>query len=938
MAINSSSFGSYFRFALGAAVVAAVGAFSFASCSVDTSGLVFDDGLWAEAGLGDDGGLGGTSGDGGDGGANTPCTAGEVRCTADGFLQTCEGDPGVYNAGTNCGGPGRCSASRNMCLDCAPGSTRCAGPLLEQCTMAGDGYEPVMNCSSGENCVAGELGYCRDCAAGDMFCEAHIVLIGGAGENQLPQQRLIACAEDDQGHFTRNAACEATSPICNADAKACRACEAGTSSCYGPRVERCNADGTSSSVVRECTFSSMCDAETQTCSTPTCAANQTQCDGARLQGCADGSWIDLKTCGSADLCDINQGCRVCQPYKQRCNGKTLESCNAYGTAWITKATCGSALTCFVDSNGYGYCNTCEPGSWECWPGDTYYGVCGQLGYYEYNGTQCATGTVCDAKLKKCVTCTPGVQECTSSNQLRRCRDDGTGWDVVENCQVNRKQCIATLPQCADGSIGSTFCDEQGNFKRVGADGVAVTVQACGSPALCDYVAGCLPPKCTVGQILCQGGRALRCGDGANMTEIADCGSPNACVDGLGCVTALAVGAGTSHTCAVLTPRGVEAPLADRAGVIACWGANDSGQLGTDGPLVDASEPRLMVVKPVGFDDMPAGWSIAFFRKVCGGKDYSCAEYVFAENNTPKISVACWGSNQFGQLGIGSEQPGPYNSLVALIGGDSPETSLPLRGLTCGEQFACAQSSLGVAHCWGANADGQIGNGAKDPAGVRAPYAVGTHRFTHLSAGARHVCGVKGDGTVWCWGANDKGQLGTGGPAGGSATPVKLDLTGAKAAAPVAGSQFTGLLVGTSGGRSFGDNLFGQLLTANTQSSTTPVSMAGLGTVAPAQWVSGPGASHACLRTAEDSLRCWGANVFGQLGVAGTLDQSSLAPVVGIGSLQKQDAIAVGGAHTCAIDETGGLHCWGANSRGQLGLAKRSVRELEPRLVIPGAAP
>jgi alpha-tubulin suppressor-like RCC1 family protein len=70
------------------------------------------------------------------------------------------------------------------------------------------------------------------------------------------------------------------------------------------------------------------------------------------------------------------------------------------------------------------------------------------------------------------------------------------------------------------------------------------------------------------------------------------------------------------------------------------------------------------------------------------------------------------------------------------------------------------TSTGAAYCWGRNLDGELGNGSRDNGGV--PIAVNTQlRFTHISAGTTHTCGMSTMGEAYCWGRNETGQLGVG---------------------------------------------------------------------------------------------------------------------------------------------------------------------------------
>src|SRR5438094_587618 len=78
----------------------------------------------------------------------------------------------------------------------------------------------------------------------------------------------------------------------------------------------------------------------------------------------------------------------------------------------------------------------------------------------------------------------------------------------------------------------------------------------------------------------------------------------------------------------------------------------------------------------------------------------------------------------------------------------------------------------------------------------------------------------------------------------------------------------------------------------------------------------PDTAHACLVTAAGGVACWGKNDYGQLGDGSNVDRSVPAPVSGLES--GIVSVAAGGAHSCALDTSGGVRCWGSNSGGQLG--------------------
>ena len=107
-------------------------------------------------------------------------------------------------------------------------------------------------------------------------------------------------------------------------------------------------------------------------------------------------------------------------------------------------------------------------------------------------------------------------------------------------------------------------------------------------------------------------------------------------------------------------------------------------------------------------------------------------------------------------------------------------------IAAGEHHTCAATADGRAFCWGLNDRGQLGSATTEMCGDRSagpsatispcssvPRPVNTAlRFVGLGLGIWHSCGLQANGEVYCWGANDQGQLGTG-DTGARATPAKV---------------------------------------------------------------------------------------------------------------------------------------------------------------------
>ena len=234
-----------------------------------------------------------------------------------------------------------------------------------------------------------------------------------------------------------------------------------------------------------------------------------------------------------------------------------------------------------------------------------------------------------------------------------------------------------------------------------------------------------------GQAVCWGAAARgQLGTG----EVVDHAAPAAPIGFPAKATALVAGA--RHACALLED-----------GRIACWGANDSGQLGL-GDQEDRTRPTTV--------DTNGGRA----RAVAAGGATTC---VLVDGG----AVTCWGANDRGQLGLGDAMPRAAAGArgVALGAGQTASS------LAVGGAFACALLGSADAKCWGDNRAMQLGAPILGPAYGDGPNETGDFLPAAAQGGGRslravvagrvHACGILDTGDVRCWGDNGSGQLGAG---------------------------------------------------------------------------------------------------------------------------------------------------------------------------------
>jgi alpha-tubulin suppressor-like RCC1 family protein len=189
-----------------------------------------------------------------------------------------------------------------------------------------------------------------------------------------------------------------------------------------------------------------------------------------------------------------------------------------------------------------------------------------------------------------------------------------------------------------------------------------------------------------------------------------------------------------------------------------------------------------------------------------------------------------------------------------------------------ERHTCAIDTTGQSWCWGYGAEGALGGGFtfgdSIPAAVTHPSGV---TFTSISSQYRHVCALDTTGQAWCWGKNPNGQLGDN-TLTTRYTPVAVQQPGGVtfASLQVGWSQSCGV---TSGGQSYcwGQNNRGQLGDASFTQRKVPVAVSQPSGVA--FGIVSPGGYHTCGVDGVGQSWCWGRNDFSQIGNGGTTDSN-----------------------------------------------------------------
>ncbi len=177
------------------------------------------------------------------------------------------------------------------------------------------------------------------------------------------------------------------------------------------------------------------------------------------------------------------------------------------------------------------------------------------------------------------------------------------------------------------------------------------------------------------------------------------------------------------------------------------GDNDSGQLG-DGTYNRSYKPVLVDTNSIGN---------LHFISISSGEDHTCA---LATNN----KIYCWGDNSVGELGDGSN----INKNKPVLIDTSDISNIQFTSVASSYASTCAISDNEQAYCWGYNNYGQLGDGTNDnqnrPILVDTS-SIGNIKFKNIALstidGFAHTCALSTNGQVYCWGNNTYGQLGDG---------------------------------------------------------------------------------------------------------------------------------------------------------------------------------
>jgi hypothetical protein len=351
----------------------------------------------------------------------------------------------------------------------------------------------------------------------------------------------------------------------------------------------------------------------------------------------------------------------------------------------------------------------------------------------------------------------------------------------------------------------------------------------------------------------------------------------------------------------------------KAPQLLAWGLNGSGELGTG----QASNKPIQVLN--------SGGSASIWNQVSFGAFNSAA---IKSDGT----LWTWGNNDSGQLGNGASGAGTSRtSPGSTAGAGTNWRQVDVAGGQGITSYMAAVKTDGTLWTWGVNSSGQLGSGVTTARSSPDTTAGGGTTWKQVSCYTNFTAAIKTDGTLWTWGLNASGQLGTGtttnrsspNTTAGGGTNWKTVACGYNVAAAIKtdGTLWT-----------WGLNASGQLGTGTTTNRSSPDTTAGGGT----NWKTvACGFKLTAAIKSDGTLWTWGLNASGQLGTGTTTNRSSPNTTAGGGTNWKQVNCDIYG--TAAIKTDGTLWTWGDNyaSSGHLGTGSDTGSRSSPGSIYGG---
>ncbi len=655
----------------------------------------------------------------------------------------------------------RPSSSQDLTYRCFPDDTPICGNGVVEEGEACDGLDLAGQTCQSQGFAGGPLRCSRDCRLNtkgclDHFCGNNIV----ESPESCDGTDLSAATCESQGFGAGMVSCYRN---CSVDYSACQpppSCGNGLLDpgelCDGePPSNDCRSLGFPGGVLA---CNDNCSLDTSGCLLSVCGNGKAEADLLDYEDC-DGTDLRDMTCydlgyPGGDLacgsdcsydvsgCDVPAGCgNGVAEGMELCDGQDLGgvTCSDLGYSGGELA-CTAA--CGYDTSG---CNQSGPvcgnglleEGEECDGVQWLYDSCRQMGYS--GGVVSCNECCCSMDTSLCE-CPPGTIWTATG-----CRQGGSVVPLLGLGTGGQTTCLVldsgTMYCSGDNSVGQLGTGSE-DLVSVGWD-LAVDADTSFTGEF-DLAMNLVCALDTGKALWCWGSNDMgQLGDGMShscaQAPGMDCSALPINVPGLSSVQMVALS--ETHVC-VGTDMGVW-----------CWGDGQLGQLGAGDSILSASQP----VQVVGLGPVIS---------LDAGRDHTCAVDASGQ-------PWCWGAGMHGQLGIGS-----YGGSHVPVQPVRPRGDVLALSVCTGTEFTCVLTDAKTVFCWGDNESGQVGDGTDDvdvvsPREVRREDSTALDQVAEVFCGAAFACALTAAGELWCWGDNGVGQLGRGQTGGFENTAARV---------------------------------------------------------------------------------------------------------------------------------------------------------------------
>lgn len=339
-------------------------------------------------------------------------------------------------------------------------------------------------------------------------------------------------------------------------------------------------------------------------------------------------------------------------------------------------------------------------------------------------------------------------------------------------------------------------------------------------------------------------------------------------------TAVLQGAMPSLQVKKIVPSWVSTCALTISNSVYCWGQNSNSETGDNTTVVTRGLPVATYASGV-LNGLPV-------VDITAGSSHFCA---IASDS----KAYCWGSNSSGQIGNNSTTRAGVPAAVNMSGVLS---GLTVKSITAGETHTCIVASDDNAYCWGANDMGQLGDGTNNnssvPVAVNRSGVLSGLSIKKIASGVSsyHTCVIASNDKVYCWGKNNAASNLGDGSTTNKNSPVAVNSSGSLNGLAIknigTGSAHSCAIASDDKVYCWGHNAMGQIGDNTTTNRLAPTPVYTSGVLGGKQLISvSLSYRHTCAVSSDSKQYCWGMNSNGQLGDTTTINKPMPVEVTSI---------------------------------------------------------